>query len=357
MRGQTEIENHHLGREHRRQVQRIGAVVRRAHVVSGHLQQQRNRVGRVAVVVDHEDATADRSRRGSAASAASRAAGAASASMCERQPHDELAAPADARRCAPRPCRRASRPGAAPASARCRGRPAARFERPLDLREQVEDPREHVARDADAGVAHANHGLAASCAVDASAQISAAVARCTWRRCEQVARPPARAAREIAVERSRLVAAASTVSACRLRVDQRARWSRRRARRSSAQVDAARWRSSILPRVMRETSSRSSTSRARCSTWRSIMSRAPRRRLVASVIRCSQELERHCGSARADCAARGRAWRGTRPCGDRPPAAALRSAQPRGRGFELGRPLRDPLLELGFSCSSWRVLR
>ena len=51
-------------------------------------------------------------------------------------------------------------------------------------------------------------------------------------------------------------------------------------------------RSSILPRVMRETSSRSSTSRVSCATWRSITSRAASARSSPSAGADAQDLER-----------------------------------------------------------------
>ena len=81
-------------------------------------------------------------------------------------------------------------------------------------------------------------------------------------------------------------------------------------------------RSSILPRVMRDTSSRSSTSRTRWRTWRSMTVRsrsAPASPRSASAAAPS-------GSARAGCAARGRASPGTRPwCGS--PTARRRAAR------------------------------
>ena len=56
-----------------------------------------------------------------------------------------------------------------------------------------------------------------------------------------------------------------------------------------------------------------------------------------------QDLEAVRGSARADCAARGRAWRGIRPCGDRRCAAPARSSAARrgGRGSDTGASARE----------------
>ena len=79
----------------------------------------------------------------------------------------------------------------------------------------------------------------------------------------------------------------------------------------------ARARSSTLPRVMRETSSRSSTRRQRCFTCRSMIDRSRSQRLRAAQL---HELQRGDHAAPADCAARGRASPGTRPWrGSRPP--------------------------------------
>ena len=108
------------------------------------------------------------------------------------------------------------------------------------------------------------------------------------------------------VARRRSAAPAGTSSVSRgPRPRSAAGWSRRRcARRPRARP--ARLRSSILPRVMRETSSRSSTSRTMCSTCRSIISRdALGRGIVArsSGAGCAAS----CGSAPAGCAARARA--------------------------------------------------
>ena len=141
------------------------------------------------------------------------------------------------------------------------------------------------ARDADAGVAHATRPTAAPRRARAerdvirrrSVYLAALLSRL---------RTPARAA----PGRRR------ATSGSRRQVDRRARgraprsagrWSRR-ARDHRAPARAARLRSSILPRVMRETSSRSSTSRTMCATWRSIIARAcGRRRRGTARSRCS----------------------------------------------------------------------
>ena len=91
-------------------------------------------------------------------------------------------------------------------------------------------------------------------------------------------------------------------------------------------------RSTILPRVIRDTSSRSSTSRTRWWTCRSIMSTtcAASRRRRGPTAAGSRARWR---SAPAGCGARARASRGTRPCGGRPRAARRRRARvPAGTG-------------------------
>ena len=48
------------------------------------------------------------------------------------------------------------------------------FERPIYLGKHLEDPRQHVGRDADAGIAHAHHGVA-SLALDGERDLAAAL--------------------------------------------------------------------------------------------------------------------------------------------------------------------------------------
>ena len=70
----------------------------------------------------------------------------------------------------------------------------------------------------------------------------------------------------------------------------------------------------ILPRVIRETSRRSSIRRARCPTCRWMTSLAHPR---SSRLRASRRAGRRCRSTPAGSSARGRASRGIRPCGGR----------------------------------------
>ena len=170
--------------------------------------------------------------------------------------------------------RRAARPGRAPATGRCRGRPGRGSRACGRLREHLEDRRQHLGRrcrcrrrahdDDDLAVLRARAAMrddgrpgavyfaalvsrlentCASRTGSASTQIGAAGmvdARST-------APPPRPAGRHVS-------------SACR----------------STPRSVSVSLRSSSLPRVMRETSSRSSTSRTICATWRSIMSRGRR---------------------------------------------------------------------------------
>ena len=83
-------------------------------------------------------------------------------------------------------------------------------------------------------------------------------------------------------------------------------------------------RALILPRVMRETSSRSSTRRVRCPTCRSMTSRAHDQLRGRAAGYCASAARR-CGSAPADCAARAPASPGIHPCGDWPRASVALS--------------------------------
>ena len=87
-------------------------------------------------------------------------------------------------------------------------------------------------------------------------------------------------------------------------------------------------RSSIRPRLMRSTSMRSSTSRARCVTSRSAIAALG---LVIRSARSGHQLEARCGSAPAGCAARERGWPGTRPCGGRLASSSRRAGHSRRR--------------------------
>ena len=197
---------------------------------------------------------------------------------------------------------------AARASGRGRGRPAARSAScALPARTRSKMRGSIVRRDADAVVAYADH--------DARRR------RCA--RASSAMRPPGvgvlggvgqqvgdhlRQAHRVAVDQSRPCRHVDGEPMAAL-LDQRAgHLDRLGARPRPARP--ARSCSSILPRVIRETSSRSSTRRTRCvdlalDDARSF-SRCPGRRAAASAAARSR-------SATADCAARGRAWPGTRP--------------------------------------------
>ena len=105
-------------------------------------------------------------------------------------------------------------------------------------------------------------------------------------------------------------------------------WTVSTARATTAASSTRSLRSSILPRMIRETSSRSSTSRTRCCTCRSIIVPGPLRRSPHRPA-ASSGFAARCGSGPAGCGVRGPASPGTRPCGGRPPAAPPRSASGR----------------------------
>ena len=197
--------------------------------------------------------------------------------------------PCPARRCAPRSCRRAARP-AARASVRPTPRPAVRaLERAVDLREHARRSLvEHRGVDADAVVAHARPRPRRPRAARRSAM-----------------RPPGSVYFAALLSRfentcARRVASPSTGSGSRGSATSSA-WPRAsmNGRAVSTRVCARTSRSSTrscrsasLPVVMRDTSSRSSTSRTIWRSWRSIISRA-RRATARGRRRASlQDLER-----------------------------------------------------------------
>ena len=178
-------------------------------------------------------------------------------------------------------------------------------------------------RDADAGVAHADHRLARR-------RRSAASAMCPPARrvlggvVEQVGED-LRQARRIGRRATSARAAASASSSCprasisgRLGLDARARATSRQRRRGSR-------RSSILPwRDARHVEQVVDQAHQLLDLALDDVARLPTRGVAAR--RAPHDRRARCGSAPADCAARARAWRGTRPCGDRRGAAPPRPA-------------------------------
>ena len=113
--------------------------------------------------------------------------------------------------------------------------------------------------------------------------------RCTWRRCSAGWRRPASCAhgrrRPTGPRRT-----GSTISSWRRVVQQRRRWPR--ARRPAPGPARCGWRcSSMRPRLTRDTSSRSSTSRVSCVAWRAITSSC-RSRMRRGGRRMAHDLQR-----------------------------------------------------------------
>ena len=141
----------------------------------------------------------------------------------------------------------------------------------VDLREHVEHLLQHVRRDADAGVAHreldARRLAAARSAVmrpPGGVYLAALLSRLQIT-CDE--------ARRDRTDSGSASAGRSSVSLWPPRLDQRRR--RSPARRCTSDARSTRsWRSSMRPRLMRDTSSRSSIRRTICATWRSIIARA-----------------------------------------------------------------------------------
>ena len=143
-----------------------------------------------------------------------------------------------------------------------------------------------------AGVAHAQHRPSSPSRV-ADDRDASARAACTWRRWSAGSRPPAPAApgrRRPAVP----LRGTSTLQRVRALLEQRARHLDR-LRDDVGELDDAPSCSSTLPRVIRDTSSRSSTSRIRCATWRSMTVRSrsscasPRSFISCSAVRIGDE--------------------------------------------------------------------
>ena len=262
-------------------------------------------------------------RRGAAPPAAASRRGAAPAGSGRRTTNSlprpgPVAARLDA-------CRRAARPGAAPASGRCRGRPAARSSERSTCDEQVEDARQHRRR-------RCRCRCRATRTTTASPLALGATARCGRRRSVYLAALFSRLAkhlrepRRVGVERAPAPAGSVDASASwPLAVDQRPAGLDRAAHdagagrpRSRAQLDLAAGDARDVEQVVDQprpgaAPGARSSSRAR-STRRGVGAGAA----AGSAARC--------GSARAGCAARGRASPGTRPCAGRRPGPPRRAA-------------------------------
>ena len=215
---------------------------------------------------------------------------------------------------------------AAPASGRCPGRPASARAAGSACVNMLEEPRQHapaampmpVSRTGDAHLVAAAARPSARMRPPGSVYLAALFSRLA-NTC---------ASRVGSASRATGSGGRSTRQRVAGRLDQRAGWSRRRCAPRPPESTRCR-RSSSLPRVMRDTSSRSSTRRT---MWRDLpLDHRPGACSAAGsacrVVSCST-CERRCGSGPAGCAARGRAWPGTRPCGGRPRAAPPR---PRAR--------------------------
>ena len=335
----------------RDRLQRRAPVVDRAHVVPAHAQEQRHRIRaargcrrRPAIDI----ACRCRTHR-PVAPAAPRCAFDAT----QRQPHDELAA-------LPRPvAARLDRaavhapPGCAPASSPMPSPPCDAREPCSPCVNMSNTCGSISARHADAVVAHARlrprrprASRRSAMSPPAGVYLAALLSR-------------------LANTCARRTGSASSGSGFGGSVDVRS--GGRAARSAGRLVSTARFehvaqrrprcrRSSILPRVMRETSSRSSTRRTMCDD---LPLHHPvqlaQLRIVAFGARAG--CAGSCGAARADCAARARAWRGIRPCAGRrraglPVPGGVRSGRrPGARGCRAGAGRVRPAVRLAPSAS------
>ena len=254
MSSSTDVGRHRVDAVERRD----GRRARRARRGRADASSDRRALGDVVVVVDDEHA-ARRAAARVGARGASAPARLRSRRARSRQAHDELAALAEPVAVRRRRCRRAARPGAARASGRCRGRPARGRACASTCVNSSKMRGSISARDADAVVAHADArprrrsrvDRRARCAPPAVVYLAALLSRFA-RTCAS-ARGVAVDAQRLGRQRHARADAALPSISGRARLD-RARRRRRRRR-------PARSASSILPRVMRDTSSRSSTRR------------------------------------------------------------------------------------------------
>ena len=231
----------------------------------------------------------------------------------DRQADDELAALAVPLRCAPRRRRRASRPAACTSDRPMPSPPCDRSNARSTCENISKMLRQLLGGDADAGVLHATPPRRSACrsAVSqmrppCSVYLAALLSRLanTWASRTEVG---------VQVDRLRRQRHRQFVTAL---LDERA------ARLDGALMTSASstrcLRSSILSRVMREMSSRSSISRVICCTCRSITCCGPARLRHRRPVSQAEAPPRRCGSGPAGCAVRGPASPGTRPCGGRP---------------------------------------
>ena len=193
-------------------------------------------------------------------------------------------------------CRRASPPAGAPASGRCRARPAARSSERSPWVNRSKTCGRSSGVDADAVVAR--RAITTLVRLDRAAvsRMRPPCARVLGRVVEQVGDH----LREPRADRRRPApASAGSVhrrARCPRRLDERPRRLDRPVRRPSRERRPLARCSAILPRVMRETSSRSSTSRVRWPTWRSMTpATRPRAPVVAGAAqrsRCERVADR-----------------------------------------------------------------
>ena len=213
--------------------------------------------------------------RGGRASAASAAAAAAARRRRPRRPLRRASGSGRRTRC-PCPCPSLSALTVPPCScdeaahdrqARARARPARGPSACRSCTNRSKIVRQHLGCDADAVVADPQHARPSASRAAITCDAAARLA-CTWRRWSAGSRPPARAAsgRRRRSARARHVDDRAVLRAARA-AGSPSRW----PRATTSAISTGSCRSSTLPRVMRETSSRSSTSRTRCATWRSMI--------------------------------------------------------------------------------------
>ena len=217
----------------------------------------RERVGGVAIVVDDEDPSPRRRQRRGGPSLARRAA----PTSRTRQARRRTRCPCRGRRCAPRRCRRASARGCATSVRPMPSPPCERrFERSTCM--NMSNTRSSMRRrDADAVVAARETTRLRRAAPRRERDAPAGVGVLGGVR--QQVREHLREPHRVAVDRDRLASGKSTVEPVPRGLDHRPASSRRPCAAASARSIGSRC-TSITPRVMRETSSRSSTRRTRC---------------------------------------------------------------------------------------------